>query len=149
MFDVTSSMEIAVSREKIAAFAMDPANFPQFMEGVKSVEKKGEGPMGERSKVIMDANPGDPKKSKPITYTFILYTPGYVMRYKYLDGTFPAETTVSFEEIEDKPNVTLVKIRTKEQIEGLNKVVQPFLKSAAKGNNDKMLQKLKKLLERG
>lgn len=149
MFDVTSSMEIAVQREKIAAFAMDPSNFPQFMEGVKSVEIKNGGPMTERSKVIIDKNPGDPKKSKPITLSFILFTPGYVMRYKFLDGTFPAETTFSFEEIEDKPNVTLVKIRTKEQIEGLNKIAQPFIKSAAKGSNDKMLQKLKQLMERG
>lgn len=149
MFDVTSSMEISAPREKVAGFAMDPSNFPQFMEGVKSVEIKNGGPMDDRAKVIIDKFPGDPKKSKPTTLSFILYTAGYAMRYKYLDGTFPAETTFSFEEIEEKPNVTLVKIRTKEQIEGLNKVVQPFLKSAAKGANDKMLQKLKQLMERG
>ena len=146
MFDVTSTLVIAASRERVAEFAMNPDNFTKFMEGVKAVEFKSTEPPDVGSKFTLEL--AGAKKSTIVPHTMLLYTMGYAMRFKYLDGTFPAETTYVFEETAE-PGQTLVKVRTKEQIEGLNKIAQPFLAKAAKGKNEKILHKLKQLVERG
>ena len=147
MFDVTSTIVIAVPRERVAAFAMNPDNFNKFMEGVKTVELAKAEPMevGSKFALVFDAGGG---KSKSINHSALLYEPGYAMRLRHLDGTFPTEDTYVFEDTETEGQ-TLVKIRTKETITGLTKIAQPFLAKGAKGRNEKILSKLKQLLERG
>jgi hypothetical protein len=142
MVDVTTSIEIAETLERVAAYAINPDNAPEWYVNIKSVEWKTPRPLSQGSKVAFVAHFLGRKLS--YTYEFVeLSHTKLIMRTA--DGPFPMETTYTFEKI--NTNTTRMTLRNKGAPSGFSKMISPFMSLMMKRANQKDLASIKRILE--
>jgi uncharacterized protein YndB with AHSA1/START domain len=144
MVDVLTQIEIDCPRERVAAFAADPSNAPEWYVNIKTVEWKTPPPLGVGSRLAFVAQ----FLGRQLAYTYEIaeLVPGERLVMRTSEGPFPMETTYTWEPT--GPERTRMTLRNRGEPRGFSKLVAPFMAAAMRRANQKDLARLKLLLER-
>jgi uncharacterized membrane protein len=143
--DVISEIQIQRPAREVADFAADPDNATRWYVNIKSVEWKSERPLRVGSKVAFVAQ--FLGRRLAYTYEFTELIPHRRLVMRTLEGPFPMETTYTWESISEQE--TRMTLRNRGTPSGFSRLFAPFMAKAMKKANQKDLQKLKEILERG
>jgi hypothetical protein len=141
--DVTTSIEIACPRERVAAFASDPSNAPKWYVNIKFVDWKTPPPVAIGSQVAFVAH--FLGRRLAYTYEVVELVPNERLVMRTAEGPFPMETTYTWEPV--SPDRTRMTLRNRGQPAGFSKLVAPLMTGAMRKANQKDLEQLKLLLE--
>jgi uncharacterized membrane protein len=142
--DVLTEIVIDRPRDRVAAYAGDPANAPEWYANIKSIEWRTTPPLGVGSRLLFVAN----FLGRRLAYTYEVaeLIPGERLVMRTTEGPFPMETTYTWEQVEtEKTRMTL---RNRGEPRGFSRLVGPFMGMAIRRANRKDLARLKALLER-
>jgi hypothetical protein len=142
--DVLTEIVIERPRERVAAYAGDPSNAPEWYVNIKSVEWKTPPPLAAGSRVAFVAR--FLGRRLAYTYDFVEWVPGMKLVMRTAEGPFPMETTYAWESAgEGRTRMTL---RNRGEPAGFSKIVGPLMAAAMRRANQKDLARLKAILER-
>ncbi len=142
--DVLTEIVIDRPRDRVALYAGNPSNAPEWYVNIKSVEWKTPLPLALGSRLAFVAR--FLGKRLEYTYEIVELVPGARQVMRTADGPFPMETTYTWQaEGEDKTRMTL---RNRGEPSGFSKLVGPIMAAAMRRANRKDLARLKALLER-
>jgi uncharacterized membrane protein len=142
--DVLTEIVIDRPRERVAAYAGDPSNAPQWYVNIKSVEWKTPPPLAVGSRVAFVAR--FLGRRLAYTYDFVEWVPGVRLVMRTAEGPFPMETTYTWESADE--GRTRMALRNRGEPAGFSKIVGPLMAAAMRRANQKDLARLKALLER-
>ncbi len=143
--DVLTEIVIDRPRERVAAYAGDPTNAPDWYVNIKSVEWKSQPPLAIGSRVAFVAH--FLGRRLAYTYELVEWVPGSKLVMRTADGPFPMETTYTWQDAGE--GKTRMALRNRGQPSGFSKVVGPMMAAAMRRANRKDLARLKSLLEQG
>jgi Polyketide cyclase / dehydrase and lipid transport len=141
--DVLTEIEIACSRDEVAAYAADPDNATSWYRNIKRVEWKSDKPVQVDSQIAFVAH----FLGREIAYTYEVMemVPGERFVMATSEGPFAMETTYTWR---DSPNGgTMMTLRNSGQPSGFGKIAAPVLSGAMRRANMKDLARLKGILE--
>ena len=140
--DVQTEITIRASVDRVAGYAGDPSNAPEWYANIKSIEWVTQPPAKAGSQMAFVAK--FLRRELRYTYEIVeLTSDRLVMRTA--QGPFPMETTYTWTAQGDDTHMTL---RNRGEPTGFNRVVAPLMSAAMRGANRKDLQRLKAVLER-
>jgi uncharacterized protein YndB with AHSA1/START domain len=143
--DVLTEIEIDRPRDRVAAYATDPSNAPEWYVNIKTVEWKTSPPLGVGSRLAFVAH--FLGRRLAYTYELVELVPGERLVMRTAEGPFPMETTYTWEPVgESRTRMTL---RNRGAPSGFSKIVAPIMAAAMRRANRKDLARLKTLLECG
>jgi hypothetical protein len=142
--DVQTDVVIAVPVERVAAYAADPANAPEWYENIKAVEWKTPPPVVLGSQVAFVAS--FLGRRLAYTYEIVEWVPGERLVMRTAEGPFPMETTYTWKADGEGTRMTL---RNRGEPRGFAKVGAPVMAAQMRRANRADLDKLKELLESG
>jgi hypothetical protein len=137
-------MEIARSRDEVAAYASDPDNATAWYENIKTVEWKSPKPLAVGSRIAFVAQ----FLGRRIAYTYEVkeLVPGERLVMSTSEGPFPMETTYTW--VDAPGGGTRMTLRNRGEPSGFSKVAAPMMAAAMRRANTKDLARLKTILER-
>jgi hypothetical protein len=142
--DVLTELVIERPCERVAAYAADPSNAPEWYANIKSVEWKTPPPLIVGSRLAFVAH----FLGRRLSYTYeimeLVAERRLVMRTA--EGPFPMETTYTWEPL--GAGKTKMTLRNRGEPKGFSKLVGPLMASAMRRANQKDLACIKALLER-
>ena len=141
--DVETQIEIRRPRSEVAAYAADPDNATSWYQNIKSVEWKSPKPLAVGSRVAFVAQ----FLGRRLAYTYEVkeWVPGERFVQSTSEGTFPMETTYTWEDA--RAGETRMRLRNRGEPSGFSKVAAPMMASAMRRANRKDLERLKVILE--
>ena len=142
--DVLTEIVIDRPRDRVAIYAGNPSNAPEWYDNIKSVEWKTPWPLALGSRLAFVAR--FLGKRLEYTYEIVELVPGARLVMRTADGPFPMETTYTWQA--EGENKTLMTLRNRGEPSGFSKLVGPVMASAMRRANRKDLARLKALLER-
>lgn len=142
LVDVSTHIEIARPRQKVAEFAADPDNVPLWYQNIKSVEWKTPAAVAVGSRIAFVAH--FLGKRMQYTYEIVEFIPGYRLVMQTAEGPFPMQTIYTWNTIAEGTKMTL---QNRGVPTGFSVLVAPFLQFAMRRANRKDLAQLKRLLE--
>ena len=143
--DVVSEIEIAVSRERVAQFAADPANATSWRQIFEEAEPEhvGSPQVGYRVVFVSKVLAG----KLIYTYQVVEHVPGERLVMRTEDGPFPVETTYAWQDAGD--GATRMTLRTSAAPKKhTTKLSVRLMAKAMRKADAKDLAKLKAVLER-
>ncbi len=143
MVNVLTEIEISCERSKVAEYAANPDNAPEWYDNISSAEWKSPKPLTVGSEVAFIAH--FLGKTLAYTYQFTEFIPGQRLVMKTKEGPFPMETTYTWESISE--NVTRMTLRNEGNPRGFSKPFTPLMAMMMRKANEEDLKKLKKILE--
>jgi uncharacterized protein YndB with AHSA1/START domain len=141
--DVRTEIVIERPRSRVAAYAADPSNAPEWYVNIKSVEWQTPPPLAEGSRLAFVAH----FLGRRLVYTYEVseLVPGERLVMRTAQGPFPMETTYTWESVGE--NTTKMTLRNRGEPRGFSKVVGPLMAAAMRRANLKDLTRIKALLE--
>ena len=141
--DVTTEIDIALPRARVAAFATDPANATRWYANITSSRPLEPGPVQLGSRIAFTAKVLG--RTLEYTYEVVEYVPGerFVMRTS--DGPFAMETTYAWQD--GAAGITTMTLRNRGRPSGFASIMAPAMEAAMRRANRKDLARLKALLE--
>jgi uncharacterized membrane protein len=145
MVDVVTEMDIEQPLERVAAYAADPSNAPDWYVNIKTVEWRTPPPLAVGSKLAFVAQ--FLGRRLAYTYEIVELIPGQRLVMRTAEGPFPMETTYTWESAGERR--TRMTLRNRGEPSGFSKLAAPFMAAAMRRANRKDLLRLKELLEQG
>jgi uncharacterized membrane protein len=142
--DVLTEVEIDRPRARVAAYAGDPSNAPEWYVNIKAVEWKTPPPLAVGSRVAFVAQ--FLGRRLAYTYEIVDLVPEERLVMRTAEGPFPMETTYTWEDHGSAR--TRMTLRNRGTPSGFSKIVAPVMATAMRRANQKDLARLKSLLER-
>ena len=141
--DVETSIEIAVPRDRVAAFASDPQNAPRWYVNISSVVLETPPPVTVGSRIAFVAH----FLGRRIAYTYEIreLVDGERLVMSTAEGPFPMETTYTWADTAD--GGTRMTLRNQGEPSGFGQLAAPMMARAMRRANRKDLESLKSLLE--
>ena len=139
--DVVVERVIPVARERVAEFAGDPANAPQWYTNIRSVTWRTEPPVRIGSQMDFEAR----FLGRPLAYTYEVteLVTGERMVMRTADGPFPMETVYTWESV---PAGTRMRLRNRGTPSGFARLAGPVMARAMRSAMTKDLALLSELL---
>lgn len=141
--DVTTEIDIARPRERVAAFASDPANATRWYANITSSQALSPGPVELGSRIAFSAK--FLGRRLDYTYEVVEHAPGERFVMRTADGPFAMETTYAWRDAPD--GGTAMTLRNRGSPSGFASIVAPAMEAAMRRANRKDLSRLKTLLE--
>ena len=142
--DVQTSIRINKPMAEVAAFSSNPENAPLWYENIKSASWKTEPPLGVGSQIAFMAE----FMGKKMEYTYEVVEMSdrrFVMQTS--EGPFPMQTIYEWATLPG--GGTEMKLRNRGTPSGFSGLLSPLMSWMMKRANNKDLQKLKVLMEKG
>jgi uncharacterized membrane protein len=141
--DVETQIEIGRPRSEVAAYAAEPDNATSWYQNIKSVEWESPKPLAVGSRIAFVAQ----FLGRRLAYTYEVkeWVPGERFVQSTSEGTFPMETTYTWEDVPG--GETRMRLRNRGEPSGFSKVAAPMMASAMRRANRKDLERLKLILE--
>jgi hypothetical protein len=143
--DVISEAVIDVPVDRVAGYAADPSNAPEWYVNIESVEWRTPPPVEVGSRVAFVAR--FLGRRLAYTYEIVELIPGERLVMRTAEGPFPMETTYTWQA--EGAGGTRMTLRNRGEPAGFSAVAAPFMAAAMRRANRKDLAALKALLERG
>lgn len=143
MVDVRTEIVIHRPCDKVADYAANPDNAPEWYENIKFAEWQTPKPLATGSRIAFKAQ----FLGKELAYVYQIaeYEPGRLLVMRTADGPFPMETTYTWETAHG--NSTRMTLRNKGNPSGFSKLFAPFMSLMMRRANNKDLRKIKNILE--
>ena len=141
--DVLSQIVIQRARAEVAAYAADPARAPEWFANIDEIEWQTEPPLQVGSRVAFVSH----ATRQRLSYLFEVseYVPDERLVMRTQEGSFPMETTYTWEE--HGTGATRMTLRNRGEPSGFLKLVAPLLAPAMRRSIRKDLEQLKRRLE--
>ena len=142
--DITAERFIRREQATVAAFALDPANDPAWIGGIKTVRLLGEPPLRQGSRVARVAH----FLGKRIEYVneVVALDPPHRLAMRSVAGPFPMAITYEFAAA---PGGTRARIRVQGDAAGFYRLATPLLAAMVRRSVARDLRTLARLMEAG
>jgi|SRR5262252_4306199 len=141
--DVLTEIVIDRPLDRVAGYAADPSNAPEWYVNIKAVEWKSPPPLAVGSRLAFVAH--FLGRRLAYTYEIVELVPGQKLVMRTSEGPFPMETTYTWQP--DGEGKTRMSLRNRGEPRGFSKVAGPLMAAAMRRANRKDLARLKTLLE--
>ena len=141
--DVATEVVIDAPRERVATFAGDPSNAPQWYVNIESVQWETAPPLQVSSRLAFVAR--FLGRRLAYTYEVVDLVPGERLVMRTAQGPFPMETTYVWQPVGE--GSTRMTLRNRGNPTGFSKVGAPLMAAAMRRANRSDLTRLKSLLE--
>ena len=141
--DVSTEIVIHQPPAKVAAYAANPSNAPNWYVNIKSVDWKTEPVVrtGARAAFVAEFL----GRTLAYTYEIVDSVPGQLLVMRTAEGPFPMETSYTWAATPE--GHTRMTLRNRGTPAGFSKLMAPFMAAAMKRANRKDLARLKEILE--
>ena len=143
--DVLTEIVIDRPTDRVAAYAADPTNAPEWYANIESVEWLTLPPIRVGSRMAFVAR--FMGRRLAYAYEVVELVPGRRLVMRTAEGPFPMETTYTWEPAGD--GTTRMTLRNRGEPSGFLSVGAPLMWAAMRRANTKDLAKLKELIESG
>lgn len=141
--DVAVDIVIACPRDRVASYAANPDNVPEWYVNIRSVEWKTPRPATLGSQIAFVAH--FLGRCLEYTYEIVELIPGQRLVMRTAEGPFPMETSYTWEAIDESS--TRMVLRNRGSPSGFSALMAPFMAFMMSRANRKDLKCLKQLLE--
>lgn len=143
MVNVLTEIIINKPIDKVAEYAANPDNAPEWYVNIKTAEWKSSKPLTVGSLITFKAQ----FLGKQLEYTYKIkeFIPGQKLVMRTAEGPFPMETTYTWQTVDN--NKTRMTLRNAGRPSGFSKLFAPFMATMMKKANRKDLKKIKEILE--
>ena len=141
--DVLTEIVIERPPDRVAGYAGNPSNAPEWYVNIKAVEWKTPPPLAVGSRLAFVAH--FLGRRLAYTYEIVELVPGAKLVMRTAEGPFPMETTYTWQP--DGDGKTKMSLRNRGEQRGFSKIAGPLMAAAMRRANRKDLARLKTLLE--
>ena len=141
--DVLTEIVIDRPLDRVAGYAADPSNAPEWYANIESVDWKTTPPIRVGSRMAFVAR--FLGRRLAYVYEVVELVPNRRLVMRTAEGPFPMETTYAWESV--GPDRTRMTLRNRGEPSGFASVGAPLMAAAMRRANAKDLRLLKKLVE--